>query len=150
MSVNGVLDTLRRFMAESGMDEQIDLRALQCVGFAVDESRILRVWFNDGRIRDWDARPFVSGCTGRAACLADAGEFIRAATVWDGAPGFDLGGFHDPADRIDFDPYEVWVEAKDVTRGVLEAESAGIVYTYAGQRDSERAAEHVCAYDSAT
>ena len=150
MAVNGVLDTLRRFMAESGMDEQIDLRALQCVGLAVGESRVLRVWFNDGRIRDWDARPFISGCTGRAACLADACEFVKAATVWDGAPGFDLGVSHDPADSVDFDPYEIWVEAKDVTREVLGAESAGIVYTYSEQRDSGRAAEHASAYDPAT
>ena len=116
----------------------------------MDESRILRVWFNDGRIRDWNARPFISGCTGRAACLADAGEFVKAATVWDGAPGFDLGGFHDPADSVDFDPYEIWVESKDVTREVLEAESSGIVYEHAEPRDSERAAECTSTHDPRT
>jgi len=150
MAEDGFLATLRRFMEESGIDGLIDLRALQCVGLAEGESRILRVWFNDGRIRDWDARPFVSGCHGRTGRLAEPDFFVRAATVWDGAPGFDLGGSHAPADCVDFDPYEVWVGSKDVTRAVLEAESAGAVYAYAAPRDSECAAEPPGSYASET
>lgn len=146
MADDGFLATLRRFMDESGIDEQIDLRALQCVGLAEGESRILRVWFNDGRIRDWNAHTFILGCSGRAKRLAEPDFFVQAATVWDGAPGFDLGGSHDPVDCVDFDPYEIWVDSKDVTRTVLEAESAGATYAYAAPRDSECAAEPSGAY----
>lgn len=122
---NEILKTLRRFREESGMDEQIDLRALQAVGVVADGHRTLRVWFNDGRIRDWDCRDLIAEGKGRLAQLADADVFAKAATVWDGAPGFDLVGWHDEADCIDFDPYEVWVAAKDVTRQVLEEERSG-------------------------
>lgn len=146
MADNDVLTTLRRYMAESGADEQIDLRALQCVGLAEGAARILRVWFNDGRIRDWDAREFLAGCSGRVARLADAETFRKSATVWDGAPGFDLGEAHAPADCIDFDPYEIWVASKDVTRQVLTREAAGESYAYSTRQDSIFAAEAVASY----
>lgn len=117
-----VIDTLRCFHEESGVDGQFDLRVLQVIGIARDEARILRVYFNDGRIRDWDCGKIISEGNGRFAVLADGDSFMRMATVWDGAPGFDLGGCHDRGDCIDFDPYVVWVESKDVTRQVLEQE----------------------------
>lgn len=121
---NGILKTLRRFHEESGMDERIDLRALQAVGIVSDGRRTLRVWFNDGRVRDWDCRELIAEGKGRFAQLSNADVFIKAVTVWDGAPGFDLVGMHAEADCIDFDPYEVWVEATDVTESVLSEERA--------------------------
>jgi len=106
------------------MDSQIDLRALQAIGIAEGARRILRVWYNDGRIRDWDCRVMLETGKGKFAALIDAATFVRAATVWDGAPGFDLGGRHDEADCLDFDPYEVWTDSTDVTRYVQEQEHA--------------------------
>ena len=122
MDVTGIIDTVRQFRGASGVDEQIDLRALQCIGITQGEARILRVWFNDGRIRDWDASSFLSQGKGRVVRLRDPAQFVQSATVWDGAPGFDLGTCHSSADSIDFDPYEIWVSSKDVTRHVLRDE----------------------------
>ncbi len=116
-------EMMRAFCGESGLDMQFDLRAYQCAGIAEGETRKLRVWFNDGRIRDWDCGKWLAKVRGRAEKLVDAETFAKSATVWDGAPGFDLGECHAVADCIDFDPLVVWTESKDVTRLVLCAEA---------------------------
>lgn len=78
---NKTMKTLRRFREEIGMDEQIDLRALQAVGVVADGQRTLRVWFNDGRIRDWDCRGLIAEGKGRLAQLANAEVFAKAGEV---------------------------------------------------------------------
>jgi hypothetical protein len=127
MEENEILKTLRTFREESGMDEQIELRAVQAVGLTDGGKHILRVWYNDGRIRDRDFSDLLSSAKGRMEKLAEPSFFASAATVWDGAPGFDLGTSHNAADCIDFDPYETWVASKDVTEKVL-AEESGASY----------------------
>ena len=119
---DGVLNTLAKFREESGMDEQFDLRALQAVGRVVGDRRILRIWFNDGRIRELDCTEMCQSGKGRFALLQDGDVFVRSATVWDGAPGFDFGGHHAQEDCLDLDPYQAWVDAVDVTRQVLAEE----------------------------
>ena len=121
-SEGGVLNTLAKFREESGVDEQFDLRAMQAVGRVVGDRRILRIWFNDGSIRELDCTEMCRSGKGRFALLQDGSVFVRSATVWDGAPGFDFGGHHAQADRLDLDPYQAWVDAVDVTRQVLAEE----------------------------
>ena len=121
-SEGGVLNTLAKFREESGVDEQFDLRALQVVGRIVRDRRILRIWFNDGRIRELDCTEMCRSGKGRFALLQDGSVFVRSATVWDSAPGFDFGGHHAQADCLDLDPYQAWVDAVDVTRQVLAEE----------------------------
>jgi hypothetical protein len=123
MEESTILKTLRAFRKESGVDEQIELRAVQAVGLTKGGKHILRVWYNDGRIRDWDCSALISSGKGRMGKLADPSFFESAATVWDGAPGFDFGDSHSLADCMDFDPYETWVASTDVTEKVLACES---------------------------
>ncbi len=122
MEESVIMKTLRAFREESGIDEQIDLRAIQAVGLDDGGKRVLRVWYNDGRIRDWDCSALIHPGRGRMGKLANPSFFKSAATVWDGAPGFDFGENHDLADCIDFDPYETWVASTDVTEKVLAEE----------------------------
>ena len=56
-----ILTILQRFRKERGIDEQINLYALQTVGIAEGDKRVLRVWFNDGRIREMDCSALVAG-----------------------------------------------------------------------------------------
>lgn len=143
MNENEILKTMRAFASESGLDSQIDLRALQAVGIAKGDSRILRVWFNDGRIRDWDCGEMIASGKGRIAELVNADFFATAATVWDGAPGFDFSGCHNESGCLDFDPYDVWVGSKDVTRQVLSDEqSCGRSDMMAGESEYRSVAEN--------
>lgn len=133
MAGNDIVNMLRRFRAESGMDERIDLRALQAVGLVRGDRKLLRVWFNDGRIREWDCSRMIADGKGRLAGLRDPEVFLRAVTVWDGAPGFDLAGRHDADDCLDFDPYDVWTSSTDVTRQVLQEESQASSFVHAAE-----------------
>lgn len=105
----------------------MDLRAIQAVPICANNARTMRVWFNDGRVRDFDCWPMIRNGQNRYKLLEDEETFTNLMSVFGcGAPGFDFGGNHDECQCMDFDPYEIWVEGKDVTRLAAGQDPAAI------------------------
>lgn len=120
-----VLSDLRQYREESGTDEQMDLRVIQVVPVCDGGRRTMRTWFNDGRIRDFDFLPLIRAGENRYKELADESVFSSLMSVFgSGTPGFDFGGNHNENDCMDFDPYYIWANSKDVTVETLAAERA--------------------------
>ena len=83
----------------------------------------MRVWFNDGRIRDFDFWPLIRAGENRYKELADESVSSSLMSVFgSGTPGFDFGGNHNENDCMDFDPYHIWANSTDVTERTLAAE----------------------------
>ena len=121
--MDDVLSDLRRYHEESGTDEQMDLCAIQAVPICENGARTMRVWFNDGRIRDFDCWPMIREGKNRYKELEDESTFSNLMSVFtSGTPGFDFGGNHDETGCMDFDPYYIWTSGKDVTAQVREEE----------------------------
>ena len=123
--MDDVLSDLRKYREESGTDDQMDLRAIQTIPICADGARTMRIWFNDGRIRDFDCWPLIRAGENRYKELADESVFSSLMSVFgSGTPGFDFGGNHNENDCMDFDPYYIWANSKDVTGEMLVAERA--------------------------
>ena len=123
--MDDVLSDLRKYREESGTDDQMDLRAIQAVPICADGARTMRVWFNDGRIRDFDCWPMIREGKNRFKQLADEKVFTELMSVFGcGTPGFDFGGNHDEYGCMDFEPHYIWAGSRDVTAEVLAQEQA--------------------------
>jgi len=122
--VEDVLSDLRKYRESSGTDEQMDLQAVQAVPICTDGARTMRVWFNDGRIRDFDCWPMIREGKNLYKRLEDEQTFSSLLSIFNGAPGFDFGGNHDGYKCMDFDPYYIWAGSREVTAEVHAEENA--------------------------
>ncbi len=70
------------------------------------------VYFSDGRVKRFDARPLVG--RGVFSRLEDMDFFIDRCTVLNGTLAWDLSGAYDPAACIDIDPETLYAESAEV------------------------------------
>jgi hypothetical protein len=71
------------------------------------------VYFDDGRLKKFDARPLLEK-GGVFLPLRDEALFRTKCTVMNGTLAWDLSGVRDETTCIDIDPIEIWSGSSDV------------------------------------
>ena len=70
------------------------------------------IYFADGKIKLFDARPLVG--KGVFAALADPDFFLKRATVLNNTLAWDKSGYYDPTQCLDLDPDTLYAQSVDV------------------------------------
>lgn len=71
------------------------------------------VYFDDGRIKRFDASPLIAQGE-RFQRLQDESFFRTCCTVMNGTLAWDLSGTRDDRTCLDIDPLEIWMNSPDV------------------------------------
>ncbi len=82
------------------------------------------VYFNDGKIKLYDASSFAINGNGVFEKISHIEDFIEKCTVINGTLAWDIGGNFNEWKCIDIDPYQVYEEGIEVSDPLEESEAS--------------------------